>query len=85
MEDEISLRKDTGTRYDKKGPNYGVLNQDIYTVKDLSLTIGVHHTTILEHIRSGRLKALALGGPAGYRIAKQDIMNWIRGIKDDEE
>lgn len=89
MQDEISLGdenppRNTGIRYDKRGPNYGVLSQDIYTVKDLSMTIGVHHTTILEHIKSKRLKALYLGGPAGYRIHREDIINWVRNLSNEE-
>ncbi len=92
MQDEIALstdeelspdgtpKRNTGVRYEKKGANYGMLQQDVYTVKDLSLIIGVHTTTILEHIKNGKLKALYLGGPAGYRLGRQEIIDWISNV-----
>jgi excisionase family DNA binding protein len=73
-------KRNTGIRYDKRGENYGLLTQDIYTTRELSDTLGVHHTTILEQIKLKRLKALYLGGPAGYRIHKAEVINWVRGL-----
>jgi excisionase family DNA binding protein len=84
VQDEISLgdetpetKPNTGVRYERKGPNYGYLRQDVYSVADLALIIGVHTATILDTIKKGKLKALYLGGPAGYRISRDSIMNWI--------
>jgi excisionase family DNA binding protein len=91
MEDEIALggneaaKRNTGIRHEKKGPNYGLLTQDIYSVQDLALVIGVHHTTILEQIKTGKLRASNLGGPAGYRVLKDDIITWIRKMADGSE
>jgi excisionase family DNA binding protein len=87
MDDEIALNpgdetdpvRTSGTRYDKRGINYGLLSQDIYSVKDLALVIGVHPTTILEQIKTGKLKALFLGGPAGYRLYRKNIIEWVEG------
>jgi excisionase family DNA binding protein len=92
MSDEIALgnneqddefKRDTGVRYEKKGPNYGLLTQDIYSVKDLALVIGVHPTTILEQIKSNKLKALNIGGPAGYRIYRDNIIAWIKNERHE--
>jgi hypothetical protein len=91
MGSEISLgdpdenqKRNTGIRHEKKGSNYGFLRQDVYSVADLALIIGVHHTTVLDQIRKGNLKALYLGGPAGYRITKKSILNWMENIKEDD-
>jgi excisionase family DNA binding protein len=91
MENEISLgdseesqKRNTGIRHEKKGSNYGFLRQDVYSVADLALIIGVHHTTILDQIKKGQLKALYLGGPAGYRITKKSVLNWMENIKEGD-
>lgn len=92
MEPEIVLdpgdseyKRNTGIRYDKSNvPNFGILDKDVYTVKGVADIMGVHTTTVLEHIKNGRLKALYLGGPAGYRMHREDVIAWIRGIRNSD-
>lgn len=90
MDTEIALtpsdeqKRNTGIRYDKQGPNFGVLDKDIYTTQGLADILGVHTTTVLEQIKTGRLRALYLGGPAGYRIHRDDIIAWVRGIRGSD-
>lgn len=78
MQDEIALT--TNENNQGRTVNRGVLDKDIYTVQELAVIIGVHTTTILTQIKQGRLKALALGGPAGYRVYKEDVLNWVRSV-----
>jgi excisionase family DNA binding protein len=89
-QDEIVLgdtetQKNTAVRYHRKSPNYGILNQDVYSVADIAGAIGVHTSTILEHIKSGNLKARNFGGPTGYRLTKDNIINWLENIKGDDD
>lgn len=82
MQDEIALTPDEGAESSRANRriNYGLLSQDIYSVQDLATVIGVHTTTILAQIKAGKIKALYLGGPAGYRIHREDVLNWVRNI-----
>lgn len=79
MDSEIALTPgDEHTGKPAKRVNYGILNQDIYTVNDLATIFDVHTTTILAQIKTGKMRALYLGGPAGYRIHRDDVLNWVR-------
>lgn len=79
-ENEEEAKWNTGIRYDKKGPRYGMLTQDIYSTQDLAEILSLHPTTVLQHIEKGSLKAKAFKGPAGYRILKEDVLDWLKSL-----
>jgi excisionase family DNA binding protein len=85
MENEIALQKrDTGRRYDKKSsPSYGLLDLDIYTVKDIAARLGVNKSVVLGAIHRKKLVASYMGGPAGYRVRHQALLNWLEGLMGD--
>lgn len=51
-------------------------NNSFYTVEQVAELLQVHWQTVLNYIKSGKLKALRLG--KGYRIPKNELDNFIR-------
>lgn len=51
-------------------------NNTFYTVQQVSNLLKVHWQTVLNYIKSGKLKALKLG--KGYRINKEDLDKFIK-------
>jgi len=47
------------------------------SVKEVGKILNVSPWTVRAWIRAGRLRSISTG-PAGYRIAKPDVMRWIR-------
>jgi excisionase family DNA binding protein len=50
----------------------------LLTVEEVARRLSVHVDTVRRWIRSGELKAINLGGPAGYRITKTELDRFIR-------
>ena len=51
-------------------------NNDFLTVEQVAKTLQVHWQTILNYIKSEKLKALKLG--KGYRISRENLEKFIR-------
>jgi excisionase family DNA binding protein len=56
---------------------YGQLNLDIYTLEDLALRFGVTKNYFRNLVREGKIKAVDLGGPAGFRIRREWVIEWL--------
>ena len=56
----------------------GVFDLQVYTIDDLAERVGLTDVSVRAEIREGKLKALKMGGPAGYRILHEDIFVWLR-------
>jgi excisionase family DNA binding protein len=55
------------------------MNSDrLLTVEEVAKQLSVHPDTIRRWIRSGEIKAVNLGGPAGYRISQSELNRFIR-------
>lgn len=50
----------------------------IYTVEDIAKMFSVHPETVRGWIKSGQLKAINLGGAAGYRIYETDLQEFLQ-------
>jgi excisionase family DNA binding protein len=55
-----------------------------YTVEDVARLLSVHPETVRNWIKSGQLKAIRLGGAAGYRITEEAFEQFLRERQDDE-
>lgn len=51
-------------------------NNEFFTVEQVSELLQVHWQTILNYIKSGKLKAMKLG--KGYRISKEALNSFIK-------
>lgn len=51
-------------------------NNEFYTVEQVAELLQVHWQTILNYIKSGKLKAVRLG--KGYRISKESLDSFIK-------
>ncbi len=51
-------------------------NNEFYTVEQVADLLKVHWQTVLNYIKSGKLKAVKLG--KGYRISKEAIDDFIK-------
>jgi excisionase family DNA binding protein len=49
-----------------------------YTVEDVARMLAVHPETVRNWIKSGQLRAIKLGGPAGYRISPTAYEQFLR-------
>jgi len=49
-----------------------------YTVEDVAKMLTVHPETVRNWIKSGQLRAIKLGGPAGYRISPAAYEQFLR-------
>lgn len=51
-------------------------NNEFYTVEQVAELLKVHWQTVLNYIKSGKLKAVKLG--KGYRISKEAFNEFIK-------
>lgn len=51
-------------------------NNNFLTVEQVAKALQVHWQTVLNYIKSGKLKALKLG--KGYRISHEDLKKFIQ-------
>jgi len=51
-------------------------NNSFYTVEQVAELLQVHWQTVLNYIKSGKLKAVKLG--KGYRISKEAIDEFVK-------
>lgn len=54
-------------------------NNSFYTVEQVAQLLQVHWQTVLNYIKSGKLKAVRLG--KGYRVAKEDLDDFFKENK----
>jgi excisionase family DNA binding protein len=50
----------------------------LYTVEEVAARLGVHPDTVRRWIKSGELRAINLGGRAGYRITEQAYKQFLQ-------
>jgi hypothetical protein len=75
---EIVLGPIDETRSSKRlHPNYGRLDLDVYSPKDIAERLGSTQAEILKQIKDHKLKAKRFGGPMGYKITKGDLLSWL--------
>ena len=60
-------------------------NETLYTVEEIAALLNVHPETVRKWIKSGELKAIRLGGPAGYRIAQSAYDQFLRERQEPEQ
>jgi excisionase family DNA binding protein len=62
------------------------MNGRLLTVDQVAEYLGVHRDTVFNLIRSGRLKALQLGGrKAGWRLTEEDVAAFVADRKAENE
>lgn len=54
-------------------------NNNFYTVEQVAELLQIHWQTVLNYIKSGKIKALRLG--KGYRVTKEDLDQFIKTNK----
>jgi excisionase family DNA binding protein len=54
----------------------GMENNNFLTVEQVAQTLQVHWQTVLNYIKSGKLKAVRLG--KGYRIPQESLNKFIK-------
>lgn len=57
--------------------------EKLLTVEQVALTLQVHWQTVLNYIKSGKLRAVKLG--RGYRITPKDLEDFIESIKTKKQ
>jgi excisionase family DNA binding protein len=57
-------------------------NEVLYTVEDIARLLSVHPETVRKWIKAGELRAIKLGGPAGYRISQSAYEQFLRERED---
>lgn len=50
----------------------------LYTVEEVATRLAVHPDTVRRWIKSGELRAINLGGRAGYRITEEAYRQFLR-------
>lgn len=50
----------------------------LYTVESIAKLLSVHPETVRKWIKSGEMRAIKLGGPAGYRISQSALNQFLR-------
>jgi len=50
--------------------SFAMPDERIYTVEEVAAALSVHPETVRNWIKSGQLRAMKLGGAAGYRITQ---------------
>jgi excisionase family DNA binding protein len=53
-------------------------NEALHTVEDVARLLGVHPETVRNWIKSGELRAIKLGGAAGYRISDSALQEFLK-------
>ncbi len=56
-------------------------NIEFLTVEEVSIILKVHWQTTLNYIKAKKIKALKIGN--GYRIAKADLLDFIKKQSTD--
>ena len=49
----------------------------VYTLTEIEGTLGVTHRTLLNYIKSGRLKAVKIGGK--YKVTGENLRKFLNG------
>jgi len=55
-----------------------VPDERILTVEDVAKALSVHPETVRNWIKNGQLRAMKLGGSAGYRITQSAFEDFLR-------
>jgi len=58
--------------------DFAMPNEILYTVEEVARQLNVHPETVRKWIKSGELRAIKLGGPAGYRISQSAYDQFLR-------
>lgn len=64
-------------------PRRGMLDLDVYTIEDVAERLDITENTIRIQVRKGKLRAIKLGGPLGYRFLRHDIYEWLITMQTD--
>lgn len=51
----------------------------LYTLTELEPILGVTHRTLLSYVKSGKLKAIKIGGK--WKVSKDNLQKFINGEK----
>ena len=51
----------------------------LYTLTELEPILGVTHRTLLTYIKSGKLKAIKIGGK--WKVSKDNLQKFVNGEK----
>jgi len=57
-------------------------NDRLYTVEEIASFLNVHPETVRKWIKSGEIKAIRLGGPAGYRVTQTALDQFLKERQD---
>ena len=52
-------------------------NLNIYTLTELEPILGVTHRTLLTYVKTGKLKAVKIGGK--YKVSEENLKKFING------
>ena len=52
-------------------------NLNVYTLTELEPILGVTHRTLLTYVKSGKLKAVKIGGK--YKVSEENLKKFING------
>lgn len=55
----------------------GLQNLKLYTLTDLEQVLGVTHRTLLTYVKTGRLKAVKVGGK--WKVTEENVRHFING------
>lgn len=58
----------------------GKLDLDIYNLTDLCRRLDLHRVTLMKAIKDEKLRAIPLGGPAGFRVFHDDVIDWLESL-----
>jgi excisionase family DNA binding protein len=61
----------------------GMLDLDVYTIRDVAERLGLTEVTIRTHIKKKKLKAIQFKGAAGSRILRHHIYEWLISMQTD--
>lgn len=57
--------------------NTNNINIRLYTLKDLQSILGISHRTLLNYIKSGRIKGVKIGGK--WKVSEEVLRKFING------
>ena len=55
-----------------------MMDEQLYTVEEVASHLAVHPETVRKWIKNGHLRAINLGGRAGYRISRAALEQFLR-------
>lgn len=58
----------------------GRLDLDIYNLADLCARLDLHRITLMRAIKDKKLRGIAIGGAAGFRVFHDDVIEWLDGL-----